>query len=55
MKTLLEAMKNLKTEDKPALDKSTNALDEIDRLAGDDEKLQKLGRKLGLNDFKKIS
>ena len=53
MKTLLEAMKNLKTEDKPALDKSTNALDEIDRLAGDDEKLQKLGRKLGLNDFKK--
>ena len=46
MKTLLEAMKNLKTEDKPALDKSTNALDEIDRLAGDDEKLQKLVRKL---------
>lgn len=52
MKTLLEAMMNLK-EDKPALDKSTNALDEIDRLAGDNEKLQKLGRKLGLNDFKK--
>ena len=53
MKTLLEAMMNSKTEDKSALDKSTNALDEIDRLAGDDEKLQKLGRKLGLNDFKK--
>lgn len=40
-------------EDKSELDKSVSALDEIDRLANGDEKLAKLGRELGLKDFKK--
>lgn len=36
------------------LDKSMNALDEIDKLAGNDEHLAEIGRRLGLEDFKKF-
>lgn len=36
----------------PTLAASLSALDEIDRLAGDDEHLQNLGRELGLTEFK---
>lgn len=36
-----------------ALDKSMNALDQIDALAGGDEKLAKMGREMGLEEFKK--
>ena len=36
------------------LDKSMNALDEIDRLAGDDKYLAEIGRRLGLEEFKKF-
>ena len=39
-------------ENSPAT-KSINALNEIDRIAGDDTFLQKKGRELGLNEFKK--
>ena len=37
-----------------ALERSLNALDEIERLAGDDEHLAEIGRRLGLKDFKKF-
>lgn len=40
-------------EAKSNFEKSMDALDEIDRLANGDEKLAKLGRELGLADFKK--
>lgn len=40
-------------EEKSPAKKSINALNEIDRLAGDDEFLQKKGRELGLDEFKK--
>lgn len=36
------------------LDKSMNALDEIDKLAGNDKHLAEIGRRLGLEDFKKF-
>lgn len=39
-------------ENSPAM-KSINALNEIDRIAGDDTFLQKKGRELGLKEFKK--
>ena len=32
-----------------SLDKSTSALNKIDKIAGDDEKLQRLGREMGAN------
>lgn len=35
------------------LKKSTDALSEIDRLAGNSERLQRLGRQMGLEEFKK--
>ena len=41
------------TEEESALDKSMNALDQIDALAGGDEKLAKMGREMGLEEFKK--
>lgn len=50
---LLDNKVNDLNENKSGLDKSIDALDEIDRLANGDEKLSKLGRKLGLKDFKK--
>ena len=40
-------------EEESALDKSMNALDQIDALAGGDEKLAKMGREMGLEEFKK--
>lgn len=40
-------------EDKSALEKSMDALDEIERLANGDEELLKLGQEMGLVDFKK--
>lgn len=40
-------------EDKSALEKSMNALDEIERLANGDEELLKIGQEMGLVDFKK--
>lgn len=36
------------------LNKSMNALDEIDKLAGNDEHLAEIGRRLGLEEFKKF-
>lgn len=36
------------------LDKSMNALDEIDKLAGNDEYLAEIGRRLGLKEFEKF-
>ena len=40
-------------EDKSALEKSMDALDEIEALANGDEELLKLGQEMGLADFKK--
>lgn len=40
-------------EDKSALEKSMDALDEIEALANGDEELLKLGQEMGLEDFKK--
>lgn len=40
-------------EEKSALEKSMDALDEIERLANGDEELLKLGQEMGLVDFKK--
>lgn len=37
-----------------SVDSSISALNEIDRLAGDDEKLQKLGREMGAKEFKQF-
>lgn len=44
---------DIKSNSSPT-EKSISSLNEIDRLAGDSEYLQKKGRELGLNEFKKF-